>query len=296
MGHRLDRGHPHRHRHRAVDALSPRRRARLRPPPRRLSAHAGRRRGVAGRRQRQVPAIDRRAVVRTAAVGLVLAGDAARHKKPDVHSSRSLWDSGLPRLPNDGSVSSAEARRGLRRRPRRPEAAHRRAQYRSRRRRPLPDRGGRRRLRDRRRDAKFRSRHRHDLCGADRGAAADHGVAGPLRPGAAQAHFGKPRRHPLRPRRAARRRIPGRDRSAGARDQCADRRQSRDRRARPHPCRQSGACAENAALGHRQRGDDARQRSAGAQGAGADRHHARPGGAPARARAACRALRPSSAR
>jgi signal transduction histidine kinase len=34
------------------------------------------------------------------------------NKKPDVHSSRSLWDSGLPRLPNDGSVSLAEAREG----------------------------------------------------------------------------------------------------------------------------------------------------------------------------------------
>jgi signal transduction histidine kinase len=33
-------------------------------------------------------------------------------KKQDVHSSRSLWDSGLPRLPNDGSVSLAEAREG----------------------------------------------------------------------------------------------------------------------------------------------------------------------------------------
>ncbi len=33
-------------------------------------------------------------------------------KKQDQHSSRSLWDSGLPRLPNDGSVSSAEAREG----------------------------------------------------------------------------------------------------------------------------------------------------------------------------------------
>jgi len=33
-------------------------------------------------------------------------------KKPEVHSSRSLWDSGLPRLPNSGAVSSAEARQG----------------------------------------------------------------------------------------------------------------------------------------------------------------------------------------
>src|ERR1700733_3864950 len=33
-------------------------------------------------------------------------------KKPEVHSSRSLWDSGLPRLPNDGSAAAAEARQG----------------------------------------------------------------------------------------------------------------------------------------------------------------------------------------
>src|SRR5580692_2854838 len=33
-------------------------------------------------------------------------------KKPDVHSSRSLWDSGLPRLPVDRTASAAEARQG----------------------------------------------------------------------------------------------------------------------------------------------------------------------------------------
>src|ERR1700722_10754846 len=33
-------------------------------------------------------------------------------KKPEVHSSRSLWDSGLPRLPLDRSASAAEARQG----------------------------------------------------------------------------------------------------------------------------------------------------------------------------------------
>src|ERR1700679_1278266 len=33
-------------------------------------------------------------------------------KKLEVHSSRSLWDSGLPRLPVDRSVSAAEARQG----------------------------------------------------------------------------------------------------------------------------------------------------------------------------------------
>jgi hypothetical protein len=35
------------------------------------------------------------------------------------------------------------------------------------------------------------------------GAAADHGVAGALRAGAAEAHFREPCRDPLRPRRAA---------------------------------------------------------------------------------------------
>jgi signal transduction histidine kinase len=33
-------------------------------------------------------------------------------KKPELHSSRSLWDSKLPPLPNDGSTSLAEARQG----------------------------------------------------------------------------------------------------------------------------------------------------------------------------------------
>ena len=71
--------------------------------------------------------------------------------------------------------------------------------------------------------------------------------------GAAQAHFGIDRRHPLRPRRTAGGRIPGRDRAAGARDQCADRRQPGDRRARAHPCRQSRPRHQDAAVGHRQR-------------------------------------------
>src|ERR1700758_3474869 len=33
-------------------------------------------------------------------------------KKPEVHSSRSLWDAGLPRLPSDGSAAAVEARQG----------------------------------------------------------------------------------------------------------------------------------------------------------------------------------------
>src|SRR5579862_4010384 len=33
-------------------------------------------------------------------------------KKPEVHYSRSLWDSGLPRLPVDRAASAIEARQG----------------------------------------------------------------------------------------------------------------------------------------------------------------------------------------
>ncbi len=51
--------------------------------------------------------------------------------------------------------------------------------------------------------------------------------------------------------------FPGRDRAAGARDQRAARLQPRDRRARPHPCRQSCACAEDAAVGDDERGGGA---------------------------------------
>ena len=89
---------------------------------------------------------------------------------------------------------------------------------------------------------------------ADR-AAADHHVPGALRPGAAQAHLARasPRSAPARAERLEGA-FPGRDRAARARDQRADRRQPRDRRARAHPCRQSRACAEDAALGDGQRG------------------------------------------
>ena len=76
---------------------------------------------------------------------------------------------------------------------------------------------------------------------------------------------------PLRLGRAPGRQLPGRDRAARARNQRADRRQPRDRRARPHPCRQSRACAEDAALRDRQRGERARRRSVGREGARAGR-------------------------
>ena len=61
-------------------------------------------------------------------------------------------------------------------------------------------------------------------------------------------------RHPLRQRRTSRRAIPRRDRAARARDQRADRRQQGNRRARAHPCRQSRACLEDAAVGDGERG------------------------------------------
>ena len=99
------------------------------------------------------------------------------------------------------------------------------------------------------------------------------------------------RRDPLRQGREAGGQFPGRDRPAGARDQRADRRQPRDRRARAHPCRKSGARAEDAAVGDGERGLDPAGRSARRQGARADRHHARPGDAASRARAARRPRR-----
>ncbi len=82
------------------------------------------------------------------------------------------------------------------------------------------------------------------------------------------------RRYPLRPRRTAGGRISGRDRAAGARDQRADRRQPRNRRARPDPCRQSRPRHQDAAVGHRQRGGSARRRSVREQGSRAGRRDA----------------------
>ena len=69
-----------------------------------------------------------------------------------------------------------------------------------------------------------------DLRRAGDRAAADHHLPDPLRPRAAQAHLRGPCRDPLGRGGAARRRLPGRDRAARARDQRADRRQPRDRR------------------------------------------------------------------
>ena len=212
--------------------------------------------------------------------------------KPEVHSSRSLWDSNFPRLA-DGGQGAAGLRRipaGLCAGSGGRAAAPGRAHHRSRRRWPLSGRRCRRRHRDRRRDAQLRPRHRCDLRRTRHRAASDDGVAGALRSLAVEAHLREPGGDPLGPRRAAAGRISGRDRAACAGNQCADRRQSRDRRARAHPCRQSRARAEDAAFRYRQRGGRARGRSLGAEGARADRHHARSGRAPARARAACRPL------
>ena len=64
----------------------------------------------------------------------------------------------------------------------------------------------------------------------------------------------------------ARRPVPGRDRAARPRNQRAARIQSRDRRTRAHPRRQSCACAQDAVVGHCQRGSGARRRPARRQG------------------------------
>ena len=215
----------------------------------------------------RVAAIARRAAVRPAAVGLVLAGHAAAAPKPEIRSSRSLWDGGLPRLLDE----YRGARRG-RHPPRlcrwtgRSAASPGRTRRRSRRGRPFSG-GGRRRSAEI--DDETRNFDRAlmvDLRHAARRAVPHHHVPGPVRPCAAQADIRVARRHPRRHRRAAGGALPGRDRAARARNQCADRSQPRDRRARAHARRQSRACAEDAALGDGQRGRRAAGRSAGQQG------------------------------
>ena len=239
-------------------------RARLRPPARRLSAHAGRRRRGAGGSRRQIPAVARRAAVRTAAVGLVLAGDAARSRQ----ARRALLALAVGRRPAASRGPAACRRR---------RTARARAMSTGRRtsgcgwssapsisatRAAISSRSPATPPRSTTRRASFDRALVDHLRAARRRAAAHHHVPGALRPGAAQAHFRGPRRDPLRHRRAAGGRIPRRDRAARARDQRADRRQPRDRRARAHACRQSRACAEDAAVGDGQRGDRARRRSA----------------------------------
>ena len=80
-----------------------------------------------------------------------------------------------------------------------------------------------------------------------------------------------------------------RDRTAGARDQRSDRCQSRDRRTRADPCRQSRPCHQDAAVCHRQRGRRASDRPLCQQGVGAGRCDAGSTGAPSGAGADRRA-------
>ena len=130
---------------------------------------------------------------------------------------------------------------------------------------------------------------------ADRRAAADDDFPGAVRSRTAEAHLRRHRRHPFRPRRAAGGRVPGGDRAAGARDQRADRCQSRDRRTRAHPCRQSRARDQDAAVGDRSTKRSARRRSVRQKGARTGRGDAQSGDASSGARAHRRAGRPSSA-
>src|SRR3974390_81813 len=78
VGDRLDGDHPHHHRHRVVLALPQHGGAFVRSQARCVFAYAGGRSRCTGGSEREIPPIDRRTFVRTAAVGLVLAGDEAR--------------------------------------------------------------------------------------------------------------------------------------------------------------------------------------------------------------------------
>ena len=89
--------------------------------------------------------------------------------------------------------------------------------------------------------------------------------AGDLLPGAFRSlalarHAAEPGADPLGRGRAPRRRPAGGDQTAAAGTECADPIQSRDRRSGAHPCRQSRACAQDAAQRHLQRSADARGR------------------------------------
>ncbi len=217
-------------------------------------------------------------------------------KTPEVHSSRSLWDSSLPRLPDEKSAADTEYRQGYAKGPEDQEL----------------------RLVERDIDLGDDGRYLIAVAGDaseidDETRSFDRAISitftaltlALLLTTALQVRFGLAPLARISESLAAIRsgraeRLEGEfpvEIAPLARETNAlDRRQSRNRRARAHPCRQSGACVEDAAVGHRQRGGGARRRSARSQGSGADRHHARSGRASARARAACRALRPSSAR
>ena len=273
----------------SVVALPPGGRARLRPQARRLSAHPRRRRRLAGRQQRQIPAIGERAAIRIAAVGLVLAGHAPRCRK--VRRARLALALGRRIAAVAGRIGREQYRHPARlcAGPGRSETAIDRAHHRSRRGREFSRFGRGRCRRNRRRNPRLRSRAANHLCDPGACPVADDDLPGSLRSRAAQTHFGGSRGGARRDRRAAGREFSGRDRAACHRDQCADRGQSRNRRTRAHACRKSRACAEDAALGDGERGGGARRRSARRENSGTDRHHARSGHAASRARASCRA-------
>ena len=103
VGDRLDRGDPGDHRHRAVVALPPGGRARLRPPARRLSAHAGRRSRDAGRAADKFPQSLGEPLFELPLSGWYWQIDArSTADKPEVRASRSLWDGKLPQLEDQG--------------------------------------------------------------------------------------------------------------------------------------------------------------------------------------------------
>ena len=201
---RVGGGDPGHHRHRAVVGLSRRHRARLRPPSQPLSAHPDRRSRDPGRAARPPVPVARRAAVRTAAVRLVLADHPDRHRKgrdPRVALAvgQEAAEAGRTRHRPDRGRHPPR----LCRRPGRPDAADGGTAGRSWRRRQIPGQRRRRRHRDFRRNPQLRLLPRRHLCRAHHRAAADHDFPGPVRAGAAEAHFGFDRRYPLRPRRTA---------------------------------------------------------------------------------------------
>ena len=112
-------------------------------------------------------------------------------KKPEVHSSRSLWDSGLPRLPVDRSASAAEARQGYADGPEEQKLriVERNIDLGDDGRYLIAVAGDASEIDDETRS--FDRAIGMTFAALDRGAADNHGLAGPLRLGAAQAHFGR---------------------------------------------------------------------------------------------------------
>jgi hypothetical protein len=179
--------------------------------------------------------------------------------KPETHSSRSLWDSNLPRL-QDAAVDSASGgyRKGY---AQGPDDVRLRLVERNI---DLGDDG--RYLIQVAGDA---SEIDNEMTSFDRiiGAIFTALAVALLLTTALQVRFGLSPLKRISESLAA-------IRFARARDQCADRGQPRDRRARAHPCRQSSPRLEDAVVGHRQRGRGTTGRSAGAKGARTNRHHA----------------------